>query len=135
MLHAAIVGAPPTLSGSASVVTPLRFVLAHPNSTATGRRRARRLASTADGWRLEGNLHTLGYFAAELCVGAREQEFELIVDTGSALTAMPCSSCAHCGFHKAGAKFNPALSSTSKELKCASPPSGMHCSNLSLIHI
>ena len=129
MLHAAIVGAPPTLSGSASVVTPLRFVLAHPNSTATARRRARRLASTADGWRLEGNLHTLGYFAAELCVGAREQEFELIVDTGSALTAMPCSSCAHCGFHKAGAKFNPALSSTSKELKCASPPSGMHCSN------
>ena len=124
--YAAIVGAPPTLFGSASAVMLLRFVLAHLGSTATARRRAAasRRPPTAGGSRATCTRRLL---CGGAVLGAREQEFELIVDTGSALTAMPCSSCAHRG-HKAGAKFNPALVDV-EGAQCASPPSGMHCSN------
>ena len=74
-------------------VTPLTFFLN------TGGRRTRRLSSLSWGWKLDGNLHTLGYFAAEVCVGppGNQKSFQLIVDTGSSLTAFPCQDCAHCG--------------------------------------
>ena len=57
-----------------SVVTPLRFV-SHADADGTARRRLR----LQDGWRLAGNLHTLGYFAANICVGTPPKTFNLIV--------------------------------------------------------
>lgn len=47
------------------------------NGTFVGSRR-RRLA-LRDGVRLGGNLHTLGYFAADICVGTPPKVFNLIV--------------------------------------------------------
>ena len=82
-------------------MTPLHFVNIDPSGQ-RGRRlsphkpRNRKLV-TIDGWGLQGNLHTLGYFSATLCVGTPLRKFDLIVDTGSALTAFPCESCTHCG--------------------------------------
>ena len=106
-----------------SGVTPLRLV-SPPVDPETGSRRRLRLR---DGWRLEGNLHTLGYFAADVCVGTPPKTFELIVDTGSSLMALPCANCGHCGHHKHGARFNPSSSSTCKTFSCNSAPGGMHC--------
>ena len=63
-----------------------------------GRRLTRR--SLITGRELQGNLHTLGYFSAYVCAGTPQTKFDLIVDTGSSLTAMPCRDCTHCGTHR-----------------------------------
>ena len=89
-------------------------------------KRGRRLVAASDGWRLSGNLRTLGYFAANVCLGSDHKSFNLIVDTGSSLAAMPCADCSGCGHHKAGARFDP---SSSKRLSCSHPPPSMHCGN------
>mmetsp|Transcript_9703 Transcript_9703/g.21295 ORF Transcript_9703/g.21295 Transcript_9703/m.21295 type:complete len:482 (-) Transcript_9703:465-1910(-) len=115
-----------------SSLTRLKFHAADP-SGARGRRlaphKARRQLSS-DGWRLQGNLHTLGYFSAEVCVGSPQRKFDLIVDTGSALTAFPCEECSHCGAHKhasvPGMRFSVKGSASAKSVTCSSPPVGMH---------
>ena len=58
-----------------SSVTQLRF-LGHPDPNATATRRRLQLR---DAWRVAGNLHTLGYFAADICVGTPPKSFNLIV--------------------------------------------------------
>ena len=98
-------------------LTPLRFLHADPDG-----RRGRRLARprgrslSPHGLELHGNLHTLGYFSADVCLGTPSQKFDLIVDTGSALTALPCAGCSHCGTHRHGtsssARFAESTSST-----------------------
>ncbi|KAL3915331.1 MAG: hypothetical protein SGPRY_007267 [Prymnesium sp.] len=79
-------------------------------------RRTRRLSPA--GLQLHGNLHTLGYFSADVCVGTPARTFDLIVDTGSSLTAFPCEDCSHCGAHmhgtQRGARFSDAASSSSE---------------------
>lgn len=79
----------------------------------------RRLSSRG---RLAGALHTLGYFSTEVCVGSPPRRYDVIVDTGSSLTAVPCSSCKSCGEHICGrvGRFNPAASSTSAPVHCPS---------------
>ena len=71
------------------------------------------------------------YFSAEVCVGSPPKQFDLIIDTGSALTAFPCSDCPHCGTHQhakaAGSRFDVSQSSSSQRVECARPPPGMHC--------
>ena len=78
---------------------------------------------------MQGNLHTLGYFSATVCMGTPPRSFDLIIDTGSALTAVPCDGCPHCGTHKHGsingARFSEASSSTAAAVPCSQPPSGM----------
>ena len=122
---------PPNASLPSSV-TRLRFVNASSHSDSDGRRRRllpRRLAGWAGS--LHGNLHTLGYFSADVCVGTPGRSFDLIVDTGSALTAFPCASCSHCGLHKHGsvngARYSESQSSTNQKVACSKPPPGMHC--------
>lgn len=72
-----------------TAVTPLRFLPIDPG----GRRRSpaahKRRLSSLTGLELDGNLNTLGYFSAEVCVGNPAKSFDLIIDTGSALTAFP----------------------------------------------
>ena len=64
-----------------------------------------------------------------VCVGTPPKQFDLIVDTGSALTAFPCSTCTHCGEHKHGTtkgqRFSTAESRTSRAHSCTSPPLGL----------
>ena len=65
---------------------------------------------------LSGALHTLGYFSADVCLGSPPRRYDLIVDTGSSLTAVPCKKCRNCGKHICGesGRFDPAASPTAK---------------------
>ncbi|XP_023754329.1 aspartic proteinase 36 [Lactuca sativa] len=58
-----------------------------------------------------------GYFTTSLWIGSPPQKFALIVDTGSTVTYVPCSTCQRCGNHQ-DPKFNPYLSSTYQPVKC-----------------
>lgn len=40
------------------------------------------------------------YYTARLWIGTPPQRFALIVDTGSTVTYVPCSTCRHCGSHQ-----------------------------------
>ena len=118
-----------TLAGAVSTnhsasFTRLSF---HPHGQGP-ERVGRRLTAVSDGWRLNGNLKTLGYFAANVCLGADHKTFSLIVDTGSSLAAMPCSDCSGCGHHKTGARFDPSRPGATS-VDCHHPPSNMHCSS------
>ena len=74
---------------------------------------------------IHGNLHTLGYFSADVCLGTPRQSFDLIVDTGSALTALPCEGCSSCGVHAhetySSRRYNAGASSTGTALGCGDP--------------
>ena len=92
---------PPPPAPSNATVTALAYRRAapgggrHPVPHKTGSRR-RHLES---GFEVQGNLFSLGYFSANVCFGTPGQRFDLIIDTGSSLTAMPCQGCSHCGSH------------------------------------
>ncbi|GAB4852292.1 hypothetical protein Ancab_016484 [Ancistrocladus abbreviatus] len=58
-----------------------------------------------------------GYYTTRLFIGTPPQEFALIVDTGSTVTYVPCSSCTKCGRHQ-DPRFQPELSSSYKPVKC-----------------
>ncbi|KAL1522784.1 hypothetical protein AB1Y20_017756 [Prymnesium parvum] len=131
LLPAAWAAPPPRLSNR-TAITPLRFVPADP-SGARGRRlvghrkRGRHLAT---GFEMHGDLHTLGYFSADVCLGTPPLSFDLIIDTGSALTALPCADCMHCGAHRhpgaSGARFDERRSTTAQRVSCSQPVAGMH---------
>ncbi|MCO5593674.1 hypothetical protein L7F22_047690 [Adiantum nelumboides] len=73
---------------------------------------------------LYDDLLTKGYYTTRLWIGSPPQEFALIVDTGSTVTYVPCSSCTHCGTHQ-DPNFNPEASSTYKPMECG--PSCSSC--------
>ena len=72
---------PPVNATLSRFITPLHFVSAA-GPGRKGRRlnphRQRRL--TPDGLQMHGNMHTLGYFSADACVGTPPRKFDLIVD-------------------------------------------------------
>ena len=113
----------------ASHVTPLTF-----HSFGGRRRRLATTNSQAIGL-LHGNLNTLGYFAADICLGSPPTSFDLIVDTGSALTALPCADCQHCGAHTHGPthtnrRYNISTSTSGRAINCGSDQCPMHrCTN------
>ena len=112
-------------------VTPLKFLHADPTMRLRRRPAAHKRRLNLAGLEMEGNLNTLGYFSAEVCVGSPPRSFDLIIDTGSALTAFPCSDCPHCGNHQhsnaPGSRFDVTHSTSSQRVECAKPPPGMHC--------
>ena len=117
-----------TLAGAVSTnhsasFTRLSF---HPHGQGP-ERVGRRLTAASDGWRLNGNLKTLGYFAANVCLGAEHKTFSLIVDTGSSLAAMPCSDCSGCGHHQTGARFDPSGPGATI-VDCHHQSTNMYCS-------
>ncbi|OAY51000.1 aspartic proteinase 36 [Manihot esculenta] len=67
--------------------------------------------------RLHDDLLLNGYYTTRIYVGTPPQEFALIVDTGSTVTYVPCSTCEQCGMHQ-DPRFQPDASSTYKPLKC-----------------
>ncbi|KAI9113462.1 hypothetical protein K1719_015389 [Acacia pycnantha] len=69
--------------------------------------------------RLYDDLLLHGYYTTRLWIGTPPQRFALIVDTGSTVTYVPCSTCEHCGRHQ-DPKFQPDLSSTYQPVKCSS---------------
>ncbi|CAN6562891.1 unnamed protein product [Malus baccata var. baccata] len=58
-----------------------------------------------------------GYYTTRLWIGTPPQKFALIVDTGSTVTYVPCSSCEQCGRHQ-DPKFDPEGSNTYQAVKC-----------------
>ncbi|KAM5576706.1 aspartic proteinase 36-like [Rosa sericea] len=58
-----------------------------------------------------------GYYTTRLWIGTPPQMFALIVDTGSTVTYVPCSSCEQCGRHQ-DPKFDPESSNTYQAVKC-----------------
>uniref|UniRef100_A0A1J3DW50 Aspartic proteinase-like protein 2 n=1 Tax=Noccaea caerulescens TaxID=107243 RepID=A0A1J3DW50_NOCCA len=67
--------------------------------------------------KLYDDLLANGYYTTRLYIGTPPQEFALIVDTGSTVTYVPCSTCKQCGKHQ-DPKFQPELSSSYEALKC-----------------
>ncbi|XP_054825270.1 aspartic proteinase 36-like [Prosopis cineraria] len=67
--------------------------------------------------RLHDDLLLNGYYTTRLWIGTPPQMFALIVDTGSTVTYVPCSTCEQCGTHQ-DPRFQPELSSTYKPVKC-----------------
>lgn len=72
--------------------------------------------------KLYDDLLTNGYYTTRLWIGKPPQEFALIVDSGSTVTYVPCSTCTRCGNHQ-DPRFQPDLSSTYQPVKC-----GLECS-------
>ncbi|GMI67243.1 hypothetical protein like AT5G43100 [Hibiscus trionum] len=68
--------------------------------------------------RLYDDLVLNGYYTTRLWIGTPPQQFALIVDTGSTVTYVPCSTCEVCGRHQ-DPKFQPDLSSTYQPVKCS----------------
>ncbi|CAA0831469.1 Eukaryotic aspartyl protease family protein [Striga hermonthica] len=66
---------------------------------------------------LHDDLLLNGYYTARLWIGTPPQRFALIVDTGSTVTYVPCSTCKQCGKHQ-DPRFKPDLSSTYHPVKC-----------------
>ena len=110
-----------------SLVLPLRRHRDRINASrslpaTTARRHSRRLKSVQPvvsllSERLSGDLHSHGYFSAELTLGTPPQRFSLIVDTGSSITALPCAECTRCGEH-ANPRFEPSKSRTYAPIGC-----------------
>ena len=55
--------------------------------------------------RLHDDLLINGYYTTRLWIGTPPQRFALIVDTGSSVTYVPCSSCEQCGRHQVSSIF------------------------------
>ncbi|KAH0726784.1 aspartic proteinase-like protein 2 isoform X2 [Solanum tuberosum] len=66
---------------------------------------------------LHDDLLINGYYTTHIWIGTPPQKFALIVDTGSTVTYVPCSSCEKCGNHQ-DPKFQPEKSSTYQSVKC-----------------
>lgn len=67
--------------------------------------------------RLYDDLLSNGYYTTRLNIGTPPQQFALIVDTGSTVTYVPCSTCQHCGRHQ-DPRFQTEMSNTYQALKC-----------------
>ena len=87
----------------------------------------RRLNGLREAGLLGGELHTLGYYAINVCVGSPPRPYNLIVDTGSSVTALPCASCTQCGTHVCGqrGRFDTQQSKTARYVGCSTP--GVRC--------
>ncbi|WOL17655.1 aspartic proteinase nepenthesin-1-like [Canna indica] len=107
------------LAGPSNLVLPL--ILSRANSTsrsAAERRLSGRLLADNARMPLYDNLLTNGYYTTRLFIGTPPQEFALIVDSGSTVTYVPCSTCEQCGNHQ-DPRFQPDLSSTYEPVKCS----------------
>ena len=125
----------------AATITPLRY---RSRGDVTHRASLRRARGLLVPGRLNGDLQTHGYFAASACVGSPRRTVQLIVDTGSSLTAFPCGRCAHCGHHGGslvganGLELNTTLtevqhtSTSIRNVSCEQLPPGVdHCKSCS----
>ncbi|KAL3538034.1 hypothetical protein ACH5RR_001400 [Cinchona calisaya] len=66
---------------------------------------------------LHDDLLLNGYYTTRLWIGTPPQRFALIVDTGSTVTYVPCSTCEQCGKHQ-DPRFQPELSTSYQYVKC-----------------
>ncbi|XP_057861928.2 aspartic proteinase nepenthesin-1 [Cryptomeria japonica] len=110
-------------NGSAAMVLPLILSPPRANSSVIRRLAAGKPELPSARMKLYDDLLTNGYYTTRLRIGTPPQEFALIVDSGSTVTYVPCSTCTQCGNHQ-DPRFQPDLSSTYQPVKC-----GIDCSN------
>lgn len=115
LVHALLLLAATTLAAAEAgfVLLPLER---RPGSLAP--RLGRRLASPAFAPSQLHRPELESYLSTTVAIGSPPRLFEVIVDTGSSLAYVPCSSCKTCGSHMGGSKFAPRKSKTAKSLKC-----------------
>ncbi|KAL1354630.1 hypothetical protein HN51_006690 [Arachis hypogaea] len=113
LLQTAEKGSPPAM------ILPLH--LSAPNSSNFNFNHHRQLRGSHPNarMRLHDDLLRNGYYTTRLWIGTPPQRFALIVDTGSTVTYVPCSTCQHCGTHQ-DPSFQPDLSKTYHPVKCTS---------------
>uniref|UniRef100_A0A7N0ZQQ0 Peptidase A1 domain-containing protein n=1 Tax=Kalanchoe fedtschenkoi TaxID=63787 RepID=A0A7N0ZQQ0_KALFE len=124
-LNSSSASSPNPLTPSTPRPMILPLFLSHPNtSTAPHRNYHRRELQRSDTlnhpnarMRLYDDLLLNGYYTTRLWIGTPPQRFALIVDTGSTVTYVPCSTCRQCGNHQ-DPKFQPELSSSYEPVKC-----------------
>ena len=68
----------------------------------------------------------LGYYYVDIYVGTPPARQTVIVDTGSLVTAFPCTGCDACGTH-IDKYFRPEKSSTSRKVGCDEGIKCTHC--------
>ncbi|KFK31741.1 hypothetical protein AALP_AA6G152800 [Arabis alpina] len=105
------------LAAESPMIFPLSYSSLPPRSEDFRRRRLHQSQLPNAHMKLYDDLLANGYYTTRLWIGTPPQEFALIVDTGSTVTYVPCSTCKHCGKHQ-DPKFQPELSSSYKALKC-----------------
>lgn len=66
---------------------------------------------------LRGDVEEVGYYYTTLWVGTPLKKRTLLLDTGSSLTAFPCSGCMGCGHHT-NPYFDWEKSATARRLSC-----------------
>ena len=60
-----------------------------------------------------------GYYYVDVSLGTPPKSFQVIVDTGSTLTYVPCVDCgSNCGEHTGAPKFDPDSSETCERVRC-----------------
>lgn len=110
LLLATILSLPQFHAGARPLVLPLRSKPAantHPRLLLDG------------AYQLHGTVKDLEYFYVSVELGTPPREYDLIVDTGSTMTYVPCETCTACGTHK-HAPYGPTVSSTYREVPCNS---------------
>mmetsp|Transcript_22652 Transcript_22652/g.62543 ORF Transcript_22652/g.62543 Transcript_22652/m.62543 type:complete len:640 (-) Transcript_22652:415-2334(-) len=76
---------------------------------------------------VDGSVNEVGYYYATVTFGTPARHFDLIIDTGSTITYVPCSDCgSKCGKHE-DAAFDPQKSSTARVLGCAPQEPKCNC--------
>ncbi|KAK9067021.1 hypothetical protein SSX86_014345 [Deinandra increscens subsp. villosa] len=110
---------PPAGSNRHTMFLPLFPSPPNPSGDAISRRQLQKSGTPRPNARmaLHDDLLLNGYYTTRLWIGSPPQRFALIVDTGSTVTYVPCSTCEQCGKHQ-DPKFDPELSSTYKSVKC-----------------
>ncbi|KAF7136394.1 hypothetical protein RHSIM_Rhsim08G0096600 [Rhododendron simsii] len=114
---------PPPGGGNRHTMFLPLFLSPHRNSSAFAGVNSRRHLHGSDPlrpnarMRLYDDLLRNGYYTTRLWIGTPPQNFALIVDTGSTVTYVPCSTCEQCGRHQ-DPKFQPESSSTYQPVKC-----------------
>ena len=76
---------------------------------------------------LHGSVKEHGYYYVDVSLGTPPKEFQVIVDTGSTLTYVPCVGCGTaCGVHTGSPHFSAEESSTCTPVQCLSPDCSPH---------
>ncbi|XP_010481906.1 PREDICTED: aspartic proteinase-like protein 2 isoform X2 [Camelina sativa] len=105
------------LTAESPMIFPLSYSSLPPRVEDIRRRRLHQSQLPNAHMKLYDDLLSNGYYTTRLWIGTPPQEFALIVDTGSTVTYVPCSTCKQCGKHQ-DPKFQPELSSSYQALKC-----------------
>ena len=128
-LHGRRLRAGGVLQGALHTLGYVRRPLTPPSSTAPRPACPR----PAQPHRVCGVLLAPSQYSTDVCLGSPGRRFDLIVDTGSSITAVPCSSCKQCGAHHCGiaGRFDMRGSSSATAIGCRTPPAGFACEKCS----